>query len=158
MERLISLSSQPHEREVQRYGLTLMGWATLSILVVAAPVLVEALRDPAGEEHRPMPDYLTTLRAGLGFVALLMSARLPALIRRHRTAIATVVGSRQQFRNAGTMTIIVGVLWVVFWWWIGLAVGAVGVLARLMVWRVPPLPPEQMTGVVEHPTWWKPES
>jgi hypothetical protein len=157
MSPLIRISSQPNERDLQRYGLVLMGWALLSLVVVATPLFLLVLRNPSGGEDMAIPGYLTPVRAALGIVAVLISVVLPGLTRRHREAIRTVRGARQQFRNAGTMTVVVGLLWIFFWWWLGVVVAVVGLIVRVMVKRIPEIPRPEMTESVEHPTWWKPE-
>jgi hypothetical protein len=144
------LSHLRGERDLQVQVLVMVGWMIVSLLVVAGFVL--ATMDASATDTTRDGDGGSVplgVRIGLGVVFVLVAARLPVLVVRHRDQIATVAGLRRQYVTAGVVTLGLGVLGLLFWSWAAPVGGLLGLVALVMALRVRTVAPEEMTEQID---------
>ncbi|NNM46516.1 hypothetical protein [Knoellia koreensis] len=127
------LSRTPAERDLQVFAVVCVGVLVVAVLAVFALQLPSLANDPG---DRPSGRSLLAWPSIVAGAALLaVSLRLPVLVARHRSDIATTPGLKSQYVTGALLPLVFGVF-VPLFWWLGPAASLVGLVALVLVLRV----------------------
>ncbi|GAB2748508.1 hypothetical protein [Nocardioides pakistanensis] len=142
------LSHLDAERDLQKYIVLFLGWAGIALLILGVAAIGFELQEVSGDAEGP--GEWVPLRAAMGAVAVLISLRLPLLVRRHRDDISRINGLKGQYLTAAVVTAVLPVPGSAFFWWAALPASAVGLVSLVLAARVPKIPVEEMTETIDY--------
>lgn len=142
------LSHLDAERDLQKYIIVFLGWAGIALLILGVAGIAFELQEVSGDADGP--GQWVPFRAAMGVVAVLISLRLPLLVRRHRVGISQIHGLKGQYLTAAVVTAVLPVPGSAFFWWAALPASAVGLVSLILVARVRRVPVEEMTETIDY--------